>query len=59
MLFDGGWIKFTDDGYMETSPHLDSSVVPLWHLEQVGAPRPFNPIQAEYLEYHRSSIYQS
>ena len=59
MLFDGGWIQFSDEGFMITSPHLDADIVPLWHLEQVGAPKPFNTRQIEYLEYHRSAIFQS
>ena len=59
MLFDGGWIQFTDEGFMVTSSKLDESVVPLWHLEQVGTPKPFNSLQIEYLEYHRSAVFQS
>ena len=59
MLFDGGWIQFSDEGHMVTSPQLDSNIVPLWHLEQVGSPKPFNPLQVVYLEYHRSVIYKT
>ena len=67
-LFDGGYISFSDDGYILTSTRLNTDVLSLWHIDNlinIGAINTsihigkFNNKQKEYLHFHRMHVYKA
>ena len=56
-LFDKGFISFEDDGSVMTSKSLPQSVQVAWGLTPAARNKPFSPPQAQYLAYHRESIF--
>lgn len=57
VLFDGGYISFSDDGSVLLSDEC-RGVWEQWNLNQYKA-RPFNEQQRQYLAYHRNVIFRS
>lgn len=53
-LFDRGYISFEDDGRLLISPKLNGEVLKKWGIDQSLVVGPFNPRQAEFLQYHRT-----
>ena len=67
-LFDGGYISFSDDGYILTSTRLNTDVLSLWHIDNlinIGVINTsihigkFNEKQKEYLHFHRMHVYKA
>jgi hypothetical protein len=58
-LFDRGFISFTDDGLLITSPDLDHSILSSWGIDYDAKVGPFSPEQASYLDYHRNNVFRS
>ncbi|MBR2512770.1 MAG: HNH endonuclease [Halomonas sp.] len=57
LLFDKGFISFSDDGSILISPQLPQDVVSTWQILSNLQPQSFNPEQAKYMAYHRKEIY--
>ena len=51
-LFDKGFISFSDDGMLLSSPRLSNNLVSAWGIKQSFV-KPFTPEQVRYLKYHR------
>lgn len=56
-MFDKGWISFSNDGALLTSPKLPGSIANSWGLNQAIAPEPFLAEQSAYLAFHRAEIF--
>lgn len=58
-LFDHGYISFADNGQVLVSPLLDVDQVDLLGVPTSPPPRvaPFNTQQAQYLAFHRQSVF--
>ncbi|WP_270828315.1 HNH endonuclease [Aeromonas sp. Y318-1] len=58
-LFDRGWITFTDAGDLLCAEPCIEQALQQWGVELPKNVGPFNPKQAEFLEYHRDEIYKA
>jgi putative restriction endonuclease len=57
-LFDRGYISFTENGELLVSKYLNPVVLSDWGLTASIKPKPFNPKQRVYLDYHRTHVFQ-
>lgn len=57
-LFDNGYISFSNDGSMLISTRLNTDVLTIWNVNKVLNIGGFNKKQEEYLEYHRTNIFE-
>lgn len=58
LLFDRGFISFTDEGALLVSPKIpDNDMTGLGIEISKISPRIFNPQQRGYLDYHRSNVF--
>lgn len=55
-LFDKGYISFTAEGDLLTSPLLDNQILKAWGIQYPLNVGNFNPEQAHFLQYHREYI---
>jgi len=58
LLFDRGWISFTDNGDLLVADELSIGVMGAWGFEAGLNVGPFSTKQRTYLEYHRSEIFR-
>lgn len=58
-LFDQGFISFTDEGILLTSPEADIDTLIIWGIEPGGVFAAFRPEQLLYLEFHREFVFRS
>ena len=56
-LFDKGWISFSDDGKVLVPDHGLTNILTAWRVDPSYNVGTFNPIQRNYLEYHRDVIF--
>ena len=60
LLFDGGWISFSDTGTILLSPSLDPAQAALLAVTPSLRLRlPLSPAQQSYLAYHRTHVFRS
>ena len=57
-LFDGGYISFSDDGYILTSSLLNTDILSLWNIDDSINIGKFNEKQKEYLSFHRRHVFK-
>lgn len=57
-LFDQGYISFSRDGRVITSPRLDPEILRRWSLDTARSERGFSRRQDAFLEYHRDEVLQ-
>lgn len=57
-LFDRGFMSFEDGGAPLFSPRLPVDVREAWRLSVPPLVKPFTPVQAEYLQFHRDRIFR-
>ncbi|EHA1065486.1 HNH endonuclease [Aeromonas hydrophila] len=58
-LFDRGWITFTDAGDLLCADPNIEQALQQWGVELPQNVGPFNPVQAEYLDFHRNEIFRA
>ncbi|WP_429030803.1 HNH endonuclease [Aeromonas veronii] len=58
-LFDQGWITFTDAGDLLCADPSIEQALQQWGVSLPQNVGPFNPVQAEYLEFHRDEIFRA
>ena len=58
-LFDRGWITFSDAGDLLCADPNIEQALQQWGVELPQNVGPFNPVQAEYLDFHRNEIFRA
>lgn len=58
LLFDQGWISFSDTGEMLISPRLDRAVLSNWAIDSGKNYGMFAPEQCQYLMFHREHLFR-
>jgi putative restriction endonuclease len=56
LLFDRGWISFSDDGKLLVSDKLDRTVLTAWGIPENLNVGGFRPEQCKYLAWHRETF---
>lgn len=57
-LFERGYISFADDGRLQVSRRLNSTVLKRWAITSPAVTRAFTPAQRPYLAWHRDHVFE-